>query len=298
MKSMPRPQILSCVLYIWWLTATNTAFLAVQAQTYQRINGRSFLPITQYCSGTETNKDCHEQAIIYPEMHIHFVCQRDFRQSPQDDGQQYWSQNDYQATWGDFIDYVVQLLPGMENNTKEVVNAGLFYAHGGEGKPGWDIPPCGTNRTQGVINLSYLTVALENASSLPLLEDSENARGIDYELVRPYINEGTLHAGVTQYLCAEEDLESLYIGVAQGDNYFDETNDVPFFYPKPEDICPRQEETWWEEWGGAFVLALAVGFVLLLIGAFLYIMHTRRVKHKSSSHGNNEDGATNFATDP
>ena len=247
---------------------------------YQRnSNGQAFLPSTQYCDEQE-HRECQERAWIFPEIRLSLVCRYDFRKQLPDPNPFSWpdaTSETIQATWGPFLQYLVSLVPQL-GNEPDIVSTGLFWMQGGEGRPGWDIPPCGTNRTQGVVNLSYLIVLLNETTTDP---DLYNA-GLSYQTVNAYLDEESIRRGIEEYVCS--DVERLYIGVADGVHAFDE-KDFQFFYPQPEEICPRvsKDDSVWKDYGWWLLLLLILSLVVAVGMAVYYSQRCRNSQTAASN---------------
>ena len=213
---------------------------------------------------------------MFPDVHISFICRQDFRQSSESLEQRWpdlMSPQD-EATWGDFVNYLLNLVPAIRDSTTGQLlgHTGLYWVHGGEGKPNWSIPPCGTNRTEGVANLSYLSLVM-NAT-----EDEDFRLGLSY--YNAYVNEGSILAGIHEYLCPMEDLERVYIGLANTQSF--DQDDYKYFYPRPEDICPRvEDDDFWENWQAYLLLVLLIFLTLAL--CFVLVFHGKRRRRDSAA---------------
>ena len=213
----------------------------------------AIVPSVQYCVINDDNEEnCFDRAWKYPSIRISLVCNYDFRQMDVTPNPYFFpdeSSETIQATWGPFLDNVVSLVPQVGKDARRVGTTGLFWMHGGEGRPGWEIPPCGTNRTQAVVNLSYLTVILNETTTDPDLYNT----GLSYSTINAYINEGSIRDAIEQYVC--NDLERLYVGVEDGINPWT-ADDIAYFYPIPEEICPRvtNDDTVWEDYWWLFLI--------------------------------------------
>lgn len=257
----------------------------------------AFLPSTEWCDTTSTTSntgDCSfERVWIFPPVYVSLVCKYDFRQDAPKINPYHWStatSDTIQATWGPFLDYLTQLVPqvvssnGSDNNIPRRLEetTGLYWLQGGEGRPGWEIPPCGTNRTLGVLHLSYLTVVLNATTADP---DLYNA-GLSYQQVAAYINQDSIRAGIEQFVC--DDLERLDIG-------FDRAQYTSFF-PQPEEICPRQKDndTIWEEgWQGYLLLSVLAIVAIILVVVCAYCWMGRRRTAATTTPSTNHNSETN-----
>lgn len=225
------------------------------------------LSSTQYCH--DDNNDCADRAWHFPDVHISLVCKYDFRRADVTPNPYLFADErtspTVQATWGPFLDALVGLVPQVGPDARRMGPTGLFWMHGGEGRPGWEIPPCDTNRTQAVLNLSYLTVVLNASTADTDLYDN----GISYANVGVTFNEDNIRRAIREHVC--DDWERLYVGVANPARPWTE-EDWEYFYPLPEEICPRVtgDDSVWQDWWWLFMsLAVAV-VVLLMVGWCAY----------------------------
>lgn len=235
------------------------------SQPVMATSNEGVIPSTFYC---EEEGSCHdngqEQRVwSFPDIRINMVCNYDFRQEDVTPNSYTFpdaSLPTIQATWGSFLDAIVDLVPqvGGSDSATRVGPTGLFWMHGGEGRPGWEIPPCGTNRTQGVVNLAYLTVLLNETTADPDLYNF----GLSLAQAGVYLNEEAIRNAIEEHVC--NDLERIFVGVALQKWTED---DLQYFYPQPEEICPRvpADDSVWEDWWWLFLLVAVVAVALLAI---------------------------------
>jgi hypothetical protein len=224
-----------------------------------------------YCDGS----DCSQVAWVFADLHISFVCRYDFRRDPAELESPRWPPNmklEDEAIWGDFMEYLINLIPEVaEAYSGEIVaGSGLFRTHGGEGMPNWDIPACGTNRTQGFANLAYFSALLNVTAD----EDFS----VRQSQIDRYLNEASVRVGIEQYLC--DDLERVFIGFGVP---ADEAG-LEYYYPRPEEICPRVEDDgFWSDWQAYVLLVLVLGLAAALVGVLLGCWCMRRRAETTST---------------